>query len=92
MLECLFKSFNEHPLTWFAGAGYFFVAAINTLPEPGSDKPVRVQLYQWLFDFMHVISNRVVQKLPSAAVAPAPAPQQFIHTFATAPQAPTQVK
>lgn len=62
----IFDSINAHPTTWALGAAYLFTAAINALPEPGSNKAVGVLLYQWLFDFLHVLSNRVVQKYPQA--------------------------
>ena len=64
----LVSSISAHPTTWALGSAYVAVAMINSLPEPGSGKPAGVLMYQWLFDFLHVLSNRVVQKYPQMSV------------------------
>jgi hypothetical protein len=64
----LYSSMLAHPTTWALGSAYVFTAMINSLPEPGSGRPVGAMLYQWLYDFLHVLSNRVVQKYPQMSV------------------------
>lgn len=52
------------------GGAYFFVAAVSSLPLPGDPRPVDQKLYEAFYVFLHIISNRVVEKrginLPSA--------------------------
>lgn len=75
-LDSILASMSTHSTGWTLGGAYVFTAAINSLPAPGSGKPVRALLYQWVFDFMHVLTHRIVQRFPQAAdptpVAPAP--------------------
>jgi len=47
--------------------GYFFTALVATMPEPGDPRPVSVKVYEWIFNFLHLVSNKVVQKYPKIA-------------------------
>lgn len=67
MLDVLFTSFATHPTTWALGAAYFFTGAINALPEPGTNLPASTLMYHWLYDFLHVLSNRVQHRYPQTA-------------------------
>jgi hypothetical protein len=49
---------------------YFFVAAVSVLPTPGDPRPWSEKLYESFYNFLHVISNRVVEKRPQLAPKP----------------------
>lgn len=54
---------------------YVFTAMVAALPSPGDSRPMSQKLYQWMYDCLHILSNRAVEKRPSLS---APAPSQPI--------------
>lgn len=68
ILDSVFTSITTHPTTWSLGVAYVFVAAVNALPEPGQKVPSVSVFYEWLYTFLHVLTNRVVQKFPQMSV------------------------
>ena len=70
-----FDSITQHPIVWSTVAGYVVTALINALPKPGMNIPIKTWLYQWLFDTLRALSNRVPQPLvPPVGPLPAPTP------------------
>lgn len=70
---------TAHWAVFAAATLYLFLAAVETAPVPGDPRPVKQQAYQWLYDFLHVIANKVVErqqgKLPlPVSTPPAPIP------------------
>jgi len=64
----VFYSFiSEH----WAGIGfvslYVFTALIATMPAPGDARAVSAKIYAWFYDFLHVLSNKIVERHPAAA-------------------------
>lgn len=56
----------------FIGA-YLFVGLVSCLPQPGDQRPVSEKLYETLYLFLHLISNKAVERNPKlAAVLPPP--------------------
>lgn len=53
----------------FAGL-YFFTAAVSVLPNPGDPRPTSEKAYEAIFQFFHVISNRVVERHPQLKQEP----------------------
>ena len=47
---------------------YVFLALVATMPAPGDARPVWTKLYEWLYDFLHVLSNKIVERHPQAAL------------------------
>lgn len=47
---------------------YFYVAAVETMPAPGDPRPWGEKLYDWVYRFFHVVSNKVVERHPNAAI------------------------
>lgn len=47
---------------------YVFLALIATMPVPGDPRPVLTKLYEWVYDFFHVLSNKIVERHPQAAL------------------------
>ena len=68
MIDSIINSINTHPTTWCMITAYVALAAVNALPAPGTDRPLNVLVYQWMYDFLHALSNRVVQKYPQMSV------------------------
>lgn len=66
-----FSTFVAHNWGYIlAGSAYFIVAAVETMPKPGDPRPVAEKVYNWFYDFFHVISNKVVERHPNAAPVP----------------------
>lgn len=56
----------QHPTTDLAIVAYLLVAAVETMPAAGDPRPKGTQLYAWLYSFLHLIMNKVEQKVPSS--------------------------
>ena len=54
---------------------YIFLALVGTMPAPGDPRPLKVKLYEWLFDFLHLISNKVSEKRNITVAPPPEAPK-----------------
>lgn len=75
-IDCIFQSIAAHPTAWALSAAYVFTGAINALPEPGTNLPWQSLLYHWVYDFLHVLSNRVQKRYPQTDVV---VPQKITH-------------
>lgn len=65
----------EHWGVLTVGGVYLFTAVVAALPEPGDPRPLSQKLYQCLYDSLHILSNRAVEKRPSLQVQkPTPIP------------------
>jgi hypothetical protein len=47
---------------------YFFVAGVSVMPAPGDPRPIKEKLYEAFYQFLHVISNRVVETRPNLVI------------------------
>lgn len=75
-LRCYVKMFLVNTLEQFVTAhyvaiglvsAYLFTAAVAALPKPGSGLPFGSLAYQFIYDFAHVIANKVVERYPKTA-------------------------
>ena len=48
---------------------YIFIGAVGTMPTPDDPRPFRTKVYQWFYDFLHLISNKAIEKNPKLAAA-----------------------
>jgi len=61
-----------------AGASvYVFLAVVESLPEPGDQRPVRQKLYVSFYRTLHLLANKVIEKRPQYQL-PTVAPQTQI--------------
>jgi hypothetical protein len=56
-----------HLTTISALAIYMFLGLISSLPVPGDPRPVSTKFYETLYNFLHLMSNRIVEKSPKLA-------------------------
>lgn len=66
----------EHWVSIMLGSLYLFTAVVSALPQPGDPRPLSQKLYQWLYDCLHILSNRAIEKKPNLAIVKPPQPIQ----------------
>lgn len=68
----------EHWVSIVFGVVYIFTAVVAALPQPGDPRPFSVKAYQCVYDTLHVLLNRAIEKNPN--LAPKPTPQPVVPT------------
>lgn len=58
---------HAHYFAIAAIGAYVFTAAVAALPKPGSPAPTGALIYQFSYDFFHVLANKVVERYPKAS-------------------------
>lgn len=76
------------------GLLYATLGAVSTMPKPGDARPVSIKAYEWLYDFLHLMSQKVVERNPKlASVTITPGTETIVTTPTTVtsnPPFPTQ--
>jgi hypothetical protein len=63
-MDQLLPLLAQHPTVDLMVAGYFLIAAVETMPEAGDPRPLGTKLYAWFYSFMHLVMNKVEAKYP----------------------------
>ena len=50
---------QEHWQMTLMIAGYFFLAFVGAMPEPGDPRPLGEKIYSLFYDMMHLLANRL---------------------------------
>ena len=74
MFDTIFASIAANPGKWTAVSMYIGLAIINTAPNPAEIKnhTAGELFYQWVYDFLHVLSNRAIDRYPKIPNQPDP--------------------
>lgn len=67
LVNTIIQFVSAHYVAIGVVSAYFFTAAVASLPKPGSGLLFGAAFYQFLFDFFHIVSNKVVERYPRAA-------------------------
>lgn len=66
MMTSLEQFVTVHWIAISFGAAYFFIAVVETMPKPGDPRPTSQKLYNWVYDVVHLLSNKVAERKPGA--------------------------
>lgn len=69
------KLIVEHWGLILFGVVYVFTAVVSSLPQPGDPRPLSQKAYQCVYDTLHVMLNRAIEKHPNLAPKPVTPPQ-----------------
>lgn len=79
MLITILNYIHLHWIAFSAISGYLFMAAVESFPIPGDPRPVSQKLYQWIYDFLHIIANKMVERQPNLApIVTIPSPAVYV--------------
>lgn len=60
----------QHATSEVLIAAYLFVAMVSCLPAPDDERPWKIKAYDSFYTFLHLISNKVIERKPQLAQPP----------------------